>query len=125
MPKGIYPHNVSRLSTEGLVEGVNNLACPNEYKYTGDGSFAIGGKIPDFTNINGHKKVIEMFGDYFHRPDIFKGKVKIKWHRTEQGCKEIYEQYGFSCLVIWERELKSQTSEQMIARIREFTYATR
>lgn len=35
------------------------------YKYTGDGDFWIGGKNPDFVNINGEKKLIEV-GNVFH-----------------------------------------------------------
>jgi len=37
---------------------------PNSYKYTGNREFVIGGKNPDFVNINGQKKLIEMYGDY-------------------------------------------------------------
>lgn len=99
-----------------------DMACPNEYIYTGDGGFAIGGKIPDFTNVNGHKKVIELFGDYWHGDALYNGQVQMKWHRTEEGCRETYAHYGFDCLVIWEKELKSQTVEQLVSRIREFTY---
>lgn len=66
---------------------------PDEWKYTGDGDVIIGGKNPDFTNINGKKEVIELFGDY--------------WHRGENPQDRIshYKDYGFQCLVIWENEL--------------------
>ncbi len=43
------------------------LACPKQYKYTGNGQVIIGGMSPDFTNTNGQKKVIEMFGDHWHQ----------------------------------------------------------
>jgi G:T-mismatch repair DNA endonuclease (very short patch repair protein) len=65
-----------------------------EYKYVGDGQFILGGLCPDFLNVNGQKKVIEMFGDY--------------WHREEDVQKRIgrFKEYGYNCLVVWERELK-------------------
>ena len=37
------------------------------YKYTGDGSFLIGYKNPDFININGEKKLIEVWNIYHHQ----------------------------------------------------------
>lgn len=64
------------------------------YKYVGDGEFILGGKCPDFLNVNGKKQVIELFGTYWHNVfDIAKRK-------------EHFRQYGFSCLCIWEDELK-------------------
>ena len=36
------------------------------YKYTGNGSFLIGYKNPDFININGEKKLIEVGNTYHH-----------------------------------------------------------
>ncbi len=84
------------------------LACPGEYKYTGDGVHIINGMCPDFSNVNGQKKVIEMFGDYWHQ-----GKdpqVKI----------DKYAEFGFDCLVIWEGELKGKLKAELIAIIKVF-----
>lgn len=47
-----------------------NRLFPNEYRFVGDGSFWIGGKNPDFINVNGQKKIIEMFGDYWHSREV-------------------------------------------------------
>ena len=68
---------------------------PNEWKYTGDFSFWINGKNPDFVNCNGQKKCIEVFGDYWHRND------------NPQDRKDIFKEFGYDTLVIWERELKN------------------
>lgn len=95
---------------------------PKEYKYTGDGSVIIGGKIPDFTNINGKKKLIEVFGDYFHNPKKFKN---LQQHRTEKGTIALYKQYGWDCLVIWEHELEQEKIPVLIKRIRDFDNAPR
>ncbi len=86
----------------------NNLP----YKYTGDGNFIIGNKCPDFVNVNGQKKVIEMFGDYWHN------NKKTRWHQTEFGTKAIYSQYGFKTLIIWEHELKD--IDNVLERIKRF-----
>lgn len=69
------------------------------YKYVGDGEVVIGRKYPDFINCNGQKKIIEMFGDYWHN------NKNTKWHQTEFGTKSIYSQYGFKTLIIWQSEL--------------------
>lgn len=64
------------------------------FKYVGNGEFVLGGKCPDFLNINGKKQVIELFGAHWH--PIFDVAL-----RTEH-----FRQYGFETLVIWEDELK-------------------
>lgn len=79
---------------ESSIMNIINDLLPNEYKYTGDGSMIIDGLCPDFTNCNGQKKVIELFGDYWHKGE--NPQVKI----------DRYAKFGFVCLVIWERELK-------------------
>lgn len=69
---------------------------PGEWKYVGDGQVVIDGKIPDFINVNGQKKIIEMFGDYWHRNDD-----------TEQRTA-FFKDFGYDTLVIWESELKDR-----------------
>ena len=83
---------------------------PNEYKFVGDGSVIIGGKCPDFINTNGQKKLIEMFGDYWHKGDD-------EGNRIFQ-----FKLFGFDTLVIWEHELKNNEIEMTIAKIMEFHF---
>jgi len=71
-----------------------------DYCFVGDFSFIIERKNPDFVNCNGQKKIIELFGDYWHN------NSKTKYHQTEKGTKEHYAKYGWKTLVIWEKELK-------------------
>lgn len=86
------------------LEALLNCVVPTEYKYVGNGDFVLGGKNPDFLNVNGQKKIIELFGRPFH--DASWGlRKKIPWHQTEQGCTEFYRQYGFETLVVWDNEL--------------------
>lgn len=80
----------------------NNLP----YKYVGDGQFILGGKCPDFINVNGKKQVIELFGSYWH--DIFDIAEK----------NDHYRQYGFDTLVIWQDELADE--EATVKKIKTF-----
>lgn len=67
---------------------------PNIFKYVGDGDTIIGHKNPDFININGKKQLIELFGAWWHEEDEVDKRI------------EYFKQYGFSTLIIWEKELK-------------------
>ena len=78
---------------------------PNEYKFVGDGSFTLAGLNPDFVNVNGQKKIIEVFGEIFHKPGVF--KTPLPKNRTEEGRKEMFSQYGYQTLVVWCNELKN------------------
>lgn len=87
---------------------------PNEFKYAGGGSILIGNKCPDFVSINGKKRIIELFGTYWHDQK----RRKLLSHQTESGTMEYYEKHGFKCLVIWESELKDLNS--LFIKIKKF-----
>lgn len=93
-----------------LIELISREALP--FRYTGDGSFILGGYIPDFVQCNGRKEIIELFGDYWH------SKKKITWHQTELGRQMAYAQFGYKTLIIWEHEL--QDEQKVINRIKSF-----
>ncbi len=78
-----------------LLNLLQNL-YPSDWKFVGDGDLIIGGKNPDFANVNGKKILIELFGDYWHRNDS---------PRKRMG---MFKPYGFRTLVIWEHELQNQ-----------------
>lgn len=68
---------------------------PNEFKLNVEANIMIiGGKIPDFVNINGQKKLIELYGDFWHKGESFKPRV------------DFFKKFGWDTLIIWERELK-------------------
>lgn len=75
------------------LQAILDELCPGKWAFVGDGQLIIGGKNPDFMNVNGTKEVIELFGDF--------------WHQGEDPQDRInhFRQYGFRCLVIWESEL--------------------
>jgi len=88
-----------------LNELLQNL-FPREYKYVGDFQFWLGGKNPDFMNINGKKKLIELFGNYWHAEE-------------DEGTRaNHFNNYGFECLIIWEREL--QNTYRLTSKLKTF-----
>ena len=92
---GQFPNN-----SETIIMNILDELYPNEWRYTGKDDFIIGGQNPDFVNVNGQKKIIEFFGDYWHTVRARKFKD------TEQGRVELFRTYGFDTLIIWGRELK-------------------
>ncbi len=68
----------------------------NEYELNVLGNLLrMGKKIPDFVNINGKKKVIEVFGDYHHRGQDPQYRINE------------FKSFGWDTLVVWEHELKN------------------
>jgi len=80
---------------EMFLKNVLEQLYPGEWRYVGDGQVFIAGKCPDFINVNGQKKIIELFGDYWHRG------------QDPQDRADIFKPFGFETLVIWEKELKN------------------
>lgn len=80
---------------ERTIRALLNNMYPGEWRFVGNGQVVINGKIPDFININGQKKIIEVFGDYWHRNDDPKDRAKV------------FKPYGYKTLVIWESEIKA------------------
>jgi hypothetical protein len=91
---------------ETAILNILNSLYPGEWKYVGDGEVVIAGKIPDFINVNGQKKIIELFGDYWHEGQDPKDRIKV------------FKPFGYKTLVIWERELNE--IEKVEKRIKAF-----
>ncbi|GAI69138.1 unnamed protein product, partial [marine sediment metagenome] len=93
----------------------------SQFKYNGDGRLGVtlGGQTPDFVNIDGRKDLIEVFGDYYHSPEV----LKARWQGSELGKIMIYNSLGWKCLIIWASEL---TDEQaVISKIKRFVKTKR
>lgn len=75
---------------------------PECVRYVGDFSFWIvtknGTRNPDF-KIRGQKKVIELFGDFYHKGENPEYKIRE------------YAKVGFDCIVFWEGEIYNNTEE--------------
>jgi len=79
---------------EANVENILNELCSGEYEFVGDGKFFIETKNPDFVNVNGQKKIIEAYGEYWHQPE------------EEQQRIDLFAKHGFQTLIIWDYELE-------------------
>lgn len=84
---------------EKVLGHLLNLLFPKEYNYVGDGQVILGGFNPDFINCNGQKKIVELYGDYWHNlPNLKK--------RDRRRLRE-YTKLGYKTLIVWEKELKN------------------
>lgn len=90
---------------EKFLNNLLRVLFPNQWEFVGDGrfeNFIIGGKVPDFAAINGRKKLIELFGDYYHGESMT--GISRKHHEQERVAH--FTKYGYQTLIIWEHELK-------------------
>lgn len=102
-------------SEQRLIKIIEKYKHP--FKYVGDGSVVIYGLNPDFIECNGKKKIIEVFGEYWH---ISNSWLDIDWKKTEFGRKAIFSQLGYDALIIWYEELKKSSDEEISKRITNF-----
>lgn len=88
-----------------LIDIITEYDLP--YKYVGAGEFLLDGKNPDFLNINGQKKLIEVFGEFWHKEG------------TEQARIDFFKQYGFDTLILWHKDIMSKGKEEIANLIKE------
>ena len=82
---------------EKELNNIIQIILPNEYKINVKANIlTLAGKIPDFVNVNGQKKVIEFNGDYWHTEEETNERVKL------------FKSLGYDTLIIWEHELKNK-----------------
>lgn len=86
-------HSILPNKLELKVETLLSKLFGSDYKYVGDFDTFIGGKCPDFINVNGQKKIIEVFGDYWHDGDDPNDRISH------------FAKYGFKTLVLWESDI--------------------
>jgi len=89
---------------ERAVQVILDQHFPGEWKYVGDGEVIIGGKNPDFVNVNGRKACLDVFGDWWH------GEQRTGIPNEQAVAERIahFAGYGFRCVVLWEDETKSE-----------------
>ncbi len=75
-----------------------NRIFPGEYKYVGNGAVLVARKNPDFINIKGKNKVIELFGEYWHKDEDAQARINI------------FKSAEYEALIVWESELKDLKS---------------
>ena len=111
-----------------MYEGMNNHPNPSEkrlidiienfnfpFKFVGDYRLLIGKLNPDFIDER-NKRIIELFGEPFHKPNgrFFTGKDTA----TEKGRIKYFRNYGYKCLIIWYEELKN--TKLVVQKIKDF-----
>jgi len=87
----------------------NNLP----YKYTGDGDFWIGKKNPDFVNINGEKKLIEIGCKYYKKRSDGSVESYIK-NRSGHFAKYGWKSYIFIGDILDEKKILNSLYEQIL-----------
>lgn len=101
--RGVSPNKIE-LKFEVYLQQELGLS----YKYVGDGQFILAGKCPDFINTNGQKKLIELYGDYWHKGEDPQPRI------------DLFKQYGYETLIVWEHELEEiELKEKILAFERE------
>lgn len=84
---------------ELTLERCLNKWLPSEYTINVKATvMTLGRKIPDFVNVNGQKKLIDLWGDFWHRG------------QNPQERIDYFKQFGWSTLIVWEHELENLES---------------
>ncbi len=95
--------------SELKLEEILNRVVPNEYALNVLGNVMIlDGKVPDFVNVNGQKRLIELFGEF--------------WHPKEDEELRInnFKKFGWDTLVIWDKELRKYNQSSLEIKILNF-----
>lgn len=110
---------------EMYLEYILEIVCPQQYKYNGAGQLGlrIYRHIPDFINVNGQKKIIDLHGCAWHCCESCHSKHPMGKNESiirEQDAKHIInaKYLGYRVLVIWEHELSNE--EALISKIKQF-----
>jgi len=99
------PETIINMITSGDIQYTGNRAFWRKIRILVNGEYVEKYKNPDF-KIKGQNKVIELYGDYWHKND------------NPDDLIEAYKEAGLDCLIIWEHELKDVDS--VLIRIGEF-----
>ena len=108
--------NVKPNKSERRLQKLLNKWFSKEYQINVNAEvMTLGGKIPDFVNVNGQKKIIEMNGNYWH------GEVKTGRTKEEEEKQRIdyFAQFGWKTLIVWEHELRN--TKKLKRKIKEYT----
>jgi hypothetical protein len=90
--RSVYDFRFPNKSEEKILKLLNSK-FKDDWIYVGDWKLIIDGKNPDFIHMR-DKKVIEFFGDYWHKPEDEEWRINH------------FRKNRYDTLVIWERELK-------------------
>lgn len=97
---------------------VNDYIIANNlpFKYTGAGDMEIGMLFPDFASTDGSRRLIEVFGCYWHGcQKCFPGS-KSKGIPKRQRLST-YKKHGYSCQIIWEHDMDKPNWPEIVGSI--------
>ena len=103
---------------EQLIDSMIQSKFPNQYKLNVHGNTILNGRIPDFINCNGQKKVINFNGIYWHLWRLQKKNPELTKEIIEEKERKPYNELGFKVLFIWEDELNDEAN--VINKIKNF-----
>ncbi len=104
----IRKSSISPNKAELLLLKILSYNFPNKYKFVGDGKLILGGKCPDFVD-DDNKKLIELFGEYWHKPEEETQRI------------EHFRKFGYETLVVWYNEIKSdKLLDKLLSKLNEF-----
>ena len=85
---------------------IENILSKNfsGWEYAGNGKYHIDKYHPDFIN-RIKKKIIEHYGDYWHKDDNPQDRIKL------------FKQFGYDTLVIWEHEVYELSETEIVNKI--------
>jgi uncharacterized radical SAM superfamily protein len=106
--------------TEQKLYDILNEYFPQKYEFTGYLN-KIGWFYPDFTHVDGEKKIIELYGCYWHKCKQCNLTNESDWWLKHHKKRiKNFEKFGYKTLEIWEHELQDIPS--LIKKIGSFTY---
>jgi hypothetical protein len=95
-------------NSELFIQNILDKYYPNDWKFVGNGDFVLGGKCPDFVNVNGKKLIIEVF--YYSKHTYLEGLKR----------KILFTKFGYKTLIIWRKELRRKNLQPIINKIINF-----
>lgn len=90
-----------------MIEIIKKQNLP--YKYVGDGDFIIGGKCPDFVNINGQKICIEV-----RHTKVCEKLAKMSFDEYKKERIIHFAKYGWKCIVFDETQVNEEKVRTVI-----------
>jgi very-short-patch-repair endonuclease len=104
---------------EQFLDSIIQSNFPNQFVYNMSPNITIiNGRIPDWINCNGQKKIILFNGLYWHLWRQQKQNSSLTKEQVEEIEKKPYKELGFKVLHIWEDELLNK--EEVINKINYF-----
>lgn len=100
---------------ERKLNSILSQLMPREFAYNGDFSqgISIERRVPDFVDINGRKRIIELFGELFHSP-FQTLKRQIPHRRRYNETVEDYKKCGYRCVIFWGADIKRSDASAFV-----------